>query len=266
MKLSFDLSQYYLLFQAFDMAGRAMFRDGWLGTEWDARETLDASPISLRRAEISKRLADLRQRDHARLKDLNDDLTEPEREALGREAELDFAERTKLRAEHHELPEVTDAYRRDADAFKRRHAVETELVSAFRARDLHLVLANGHVVDWDHWADSDDFNVCWSLSMVRMPLHIMKPRRRAPAMIDKTEFNNWLLRFGPTEDDVSTLIPAERCRHWLRKEVAKGRSKNKSQYLAEALPLFDGLSKRAFNRVWDAEVPESWKASGPRRE
>ncbi len=56
-----------------------------------------------------------------------------------------------------------------------------------------------------------------------------------------------------------------KCRRWLDDQVREEKRMSKKEYRALAMTKIEGLSERAFNRVWDATVPPAWKRSGAPR-
>ena len=65
--------------------------------------------------------------------------------------------------------------------------------------------------------------------------------------------------FGAKE----SLAGAEtQCRKWLADQISRGNRKTKSEYRKVAAAEIEGLSARAFNRVWEAMVPLEWKRAG----
>ncbi len=53
-----------------------------------------------------------------------------------------------------------------------------------------------------------------------------------------------------------------KCRRWLTHQVREEKRKPKKDYRVLAMTEIEGLSERAFNRVWDATVPSAWKRAG----
>lgn len=55
----------------------------------------------------------------------------------------------------------------------------------------------------------------------------------------------------------------QRCGRWLAAQVKQAARLTKSAALAEARAVFGaGLAERAFERVWSAHVPKSWRRAG----
>jgi hypothetical protein len=50
---------------------------------------------------------------------------------------------------------------------------------------------------------------------------------------------------------------------WLKAIASGPKRKPKSAYFTDAVKEFQGLPRKAFNRIWDRVVPLSWKRSGP---
>ena len=63
---------------------------------------------------------------------------------------------------------------------------------------------------------------------------------------------------------VSKASAETQCRRWLAHQVRKDKHMPKKGYCALAMKEIEGLSERAFNRVWDATVPPAWKRAGRR--
>jgi hypothetical protein len=65
--------------------------------------------------------------------------------------------------------------------------------------------------------------------------------------------------FGAKE----SLASAEaRCRKWLVDKASENKCMSKKEYRKLAIKEIEGLSKRAFDRAWDASMPSAWKRAG----
>ena len=73
--------------------------------------------------------------------------------------------------------------------------------------------------------------------------------------------NFWFAKVGRADRKV-TAAAKTRCRNWLRQQCKNEKRGPKQLYVEEAMRKFEGLSKRAFNDVWDECVPPSWKQEG----
>lgn len=261
--LSFDLSAYYSLLDVFDRTGRLMFPKDWTGEEAWARDSENPEPIKERRKQLFAEITAL-QREMAPLNDLMGmDLSASEfqetSDSLGplnnrlREAKAELAQ----------LPHVSDTWVSDHDVFARRVSVEKELARAFMSGDLKIVVGAHRVVPWKDWCQRSDFRVYYALSMVRIPRG-ESSQRRGPAFIMRIEFDQWSERFVTEPDTPGDLTPEAKCKEWLRAEVrrATGKVKIAEEYQAEAQAMFEGLSERAFKRIWAQTVPDDWRKGG----
>ena len=180
--------------------------------------------------------------------------------------EQELEARERLQKSLHDLPEVTDSWIADAEQFQRRCTVENTLREAFQGGDLTLLHGPSTVVEWDRWANSTDFRVYYGLSMIRAPKHPYFATRRAPGLVKRVQFDEWIKRFGVDPEDEGNLTPGAQCINWLRNEVAKGpKQKTKDAYRIVAMAEIFGLTNREFDRCWANETPPNWKASGPLR-
>jgi len=264
--LSFDLSTYYSLLDVFDRTGRLMFPKDWTGEEAWARDSENPEPIKERRKQLFAEVTAL-QREMAPLNDLMGmDLSASEfqetSDSLG-----PLNDRLKeAKAELAQLPHVSDTWVSDHAAFSRRVSIEKELAQAFISGDLKIVVGAHRVVPWKDWCQRSDFRVYYALSMVRIPRG-ESAQRRGPAFIIRKEFDQWSERFVAETDAPVDLTPEAKCKEWLRAEVrgATGKAKVVAEYQEEAQAMFQGLSERAFLRIWAETVPDNWRKPGSRQ-
>jgi hypothetical protein len=262
----FTLRLFYPLLHVFDETGRAMYGQDWTSWEAWARDYGDPDETRLARKGIIAALNEL----PAKLAELAQVFVDQsDYEAVnqqGAKYQAIYDERERLQKSLHDLPEVTESWIADAEQFQRRCTVENTLREAFQAGDLTLLHGPTTVVEWDKWANSTDFRVYYGLSMIRAPKHPYFATRRAPGLIKRVQFDEWIKRFGVHPERDGGLSPKAQCINWLRAEIAKGpKSQNKDEFRAAAMAVVSGLSWDEFDRCWANEVPPSWKRSGPMR-
>ncbi|WP_208347866.1 hypothetical protein [Pseudaestuariivita rosea] len=263
---TFTLSLFYPLLHAFDETGRAMFRSEWTSWEAWARDYGDPDETRQKRRAIFDALNVLVGRENA-LTQVFVDQSDKEAAAIqNHKFQAIYKEQERLKLELHELPQVQDNWIKDHKAFQRRSRVEAELRDAFKQGELTLLFGPSTIVDWKRWANSTDFRVYFCLSMIRAPKNQLFGTRRAAALINRVEFDEWIKRFGVVPEGDGGLTAKAQCTNRLRAEVAKGQKrKTKDQYRAEMMDQIPGLSRRQFDRCWADETPDSWKVSGPFR-
>jgi hypothetical protein len=262
----FTLRLFYPLLHVFDETGRAMYGQDWTSWEAWARDYGDPDETRLARKGIIAALNEL----PAKLAELAQVVVDQsDYEAVneqGAKYQAIYAERERLKQSLHELPEISDSWIADSEKFQRRCSVENTLREAFQAGELTLLHGPSTVVEWDKWANSTDFRVYYGLSMIRAPKNPHFATRRAPGLIKRTEFDQWIKQFGVDPEGEGSLTPSAQCINWLRSEIAKGpKQKTKDAYRIVAMAEIFGLTRREFDRCWANETPSDWKASGPLR-
>jgi hypothetical protein len=262
----FTLRVFYPLLHVFDETGHAMYGRAWTSWEAWARDYGDPDATRLARKATIDALNELPAKEAELALVVVDQSDFEAVNEQGAKFQVIYAERKRLKQSLHELPEISDSWIADAEKFQRRCSVENTLREAFRAGDLTLLHGPSTVVEWDKWANSTDFRVYYSLSMIRAPNHPHFATRRAPGLIKRTEFDQWIKRFGIKPEGEESLTPGAQCINWLREEVAEGpKQKTKDAYRIAAMAKIYGLTRREFNRCWANETPANWKASGPLR-
>ncbi|WP_368344806.1 hypothetical protein [Pelagovum sp. HNIBRBA483] len=264
--MRFDLESHLSLLQAFDFTGRRLFQKKWQGTEVFSRHVDDPQHTKEQRQNILKRLDDLETEalPFHRVFRLNSSFEEQEnanKALYPIRMEIEELERKLSR-----IPHVSDTWLADHEAYARRCKVEADLKAAFHDEELTLILGGNEVAQWKSWERSRDFRVYFSLSMTIPPREYSGTRRREPAFLKKDEFFEWLERYEPSsEEETANLTPEKRCEIWLNEcvKTMKAKERSKDEFRFEAMDKFNGLSRRAFERIWASTVPPSWKASGP---
>lgn len=262
--MRFDISGYYLLLQAFDLTGRRIFGSEWRGDEAFARDTEDPSSISHERRITQDRIKTLATSAAPYNAILASDADEEEHQKASDALHYLNRETEQLKERLATLPHVTGSWLADHGAFKRRRDIEGKLFEAFRSGDLDLQVGPNEIVQWRNWSRQPDFKVLFSISCVIVPRSHAGQRRRGPAFIQRVAFNNWLNRFADAATGTHEFTPEGQLEVWLRDKVRRFKPKDFSKpvYRDQALEEIPGLSKRAFDRVWDNVVPDSWKSGG----
>ena len=265
--LQFDVECFVPLLTAFDRAGRRMFDTSWLGTEAFAHPTNAADDTRPKRAAIVAELKSLAVEAAPYQELMSLPLSAWEHQAASDALANIQRRQTAFREALTAMPETSEAWLGDQAAFKRREAVEAEFREAFASGTLHLVAPNGTLVDWKGWPRQPDFRLYFGLSLVRVPRSLLNLNRRLPVFIDREELNQWLSRFGEFAGGAAKLTSKALCLEYLAKMVRtyKPKERQKAFFQAEAIQTMPGLSVREFNHCWAATVPETWKASGPKR-
>lgn len=264
MSQQLDFSRLYLLLHAFHLLGQHLHGSDWTGTEPWAR------PSRLKEAqEEGGRLS-------AELKALRDDIAALEdemRDAIGREESEVVSARLherrqaqrQLRERAQSVPDLTGSYLTDQAAYERRQKTEETFLAGLRDGALQLRFGTDQMIHWPTWREHPDFRLSFELSMARAP-RTLSSRRRAPVFVDRAPFASWLEAVMPlTESALQVVSPEQRCIAYLKAEVAKGNRLSKPEHWSMAKERVSGLSKRAFDRVWNSVVPEEWKQAGRRK-
>ncbi len=84
-------------------------------------------------------------------------------------------------------------------------------------------------------------------------------REELRAFCDENQIELPRFWFGAKVSKASAEVE---CQKWLTDRVRKKKDMPKKDYRALAINKIEGLSERAFNRVWDATVPSAWKRAG----
>jgi len=100
--------------------------------------------------------------------------------------------------------------------------------------------------------------------LLKPGLHALSTTREAlAAYCDSIGYDHPRFWFGRVRTDKWTARRERDAEKWLT-EQAKGRKhKAKAEYFAAAAKLFNGLPRKAFNRIWNRVVPVEWKGPGP---
>lgn len=264
--MRFDLSEFHLLLQAFDIAGRHLYGKDWRGDEAFARDTEDPAAVSEERRDLQNRLKALEASAAPYRAILAADADEDEHQLASDALHHITHEQHQVKESLATLPHVTGSWLADHGAFTRRKAIEAELFGGFRSGDLSLQVGPREIVQWRSWSREPDFKVLFAMSSVILPRSHAGLRRRGPAFVQRAAFNKWLDRFQGADADIDELTPESQLQVWLRDRVNRFKPKefSKADYKAKALEDVPGLSKRVFDRIWAETVPDSWKQSGRR--
>ncbi len=255
----------YSLSDSFTALGQRLFDQQWSGQEIEASKVQDPEVIRQRRAPFEAEMVELNllrqakdaERREAVSKDalgsINSDLIEIER----RQQEL-F---TCL----NEVGMVRKFEVEDHARWERFERTESELLRAFREGELFVFGANSSRVEPRLWIEvPNGFGWNWALSLIFWPPD--KSARPVDAgKIICAEFEDWLARQLPVVEgaNVDQLPAKQRFTLHFRKLVKAGpKPASRDKMKRAAMQEFEGLSERAFLRVWNAEAPDSWKKSG----
>ena len=265
--MRFDLTAYYTLLRAFDLTGRTIFGSAWRGDEAFAGPANDPEQTRRERQEILAKVHALlaQEREHRAILSLD-----PHSEEGQKAAEALDAIRREVEAKRqamHKLPEITDWWIEDHNAFTRRKRVESELRAAFAAKALPLQVGTSTGVEWKSWARQDGFHLRFDLSQIDIPAQAGLNSTSGPGFVPKVALDAWLNRFEAPSPEGAALTPDEQLANWLRNRVREAGRKapRKADCKAQALREVSGLSARAFDRVWSDTVPEDWRKSGRRQ-
>lgn len=261
--MNFD-SHLYLL-HAFDLLGRRLHGARWNGQEYRAAKRQPPDDVSAARAPFERSIADLDRRQAAIAEARRRTVAADEIARLADEERAVIAERQSLRNQLRELPEPDDSYATAWQAYSRRLETERLLVDALRSGKLQVQFPSGTVVDWPYWERDAGFKLFLELSMVKVPRH-RSGAGRGSVLFRRDAFEEWLKTVLPyDEGDQAQLPPEERCRAWLVDLVGKMQKPGRKEALrSEAMVRFPGLSKRAFDRIWEKHTPSNWRTAGRR--
>ncbi|WP_321831177.1 hypothetical protein [Thalassovita sp.] len=258
---------YYLLLDAFDKTGLAMFGKDWTGHEVRAAP-VDPDPLSVR-AEIEKIEARLEQIS-LQLSDIHKtpikELTPGERARQAKDLKALSDEQKDLRCQYAELPDVSDMSDKGSLAFSRRMDVENALKDAFKSGALSLIVAQNTRVEWEVWSAEIGFSVAFFRSLVACPNQLMN-LDTAPGFVVKTEFDRWLYRFQKTNAGIETLSAFAKIEDFLRHEFAKDPDCNtpKQAFKALAKENLKDYSRDRFDLVWATVAPAERSKGGRKR-
>jgi hypothetical protein len=100
--------------------------------------------------------------------------------------------------------------------------------------------------------------------LLKPGLHALSTTREALAdYCDSVGYDLPRFWFGRVRTNKWTARRERDAEKWLT-EQAKGRKqKAKAEYFAAAAKQFNGLPRKAFNRIWNRVVPVEWKGPGP---
>lgn len=235
--MRFDLSEFHLLLQAFDLTGRQLYEGDWRGDAAFARDAVDPAEVWDERQEIQDRIKALATSAAPHHAILATDADEQEHQHASDALHHIKREQNELHGRLGTLPYVTGPWLADHDAFTRRRTVEAELFGAFESGDLTLQVGPNEIVQWRSWSRQPDFKVLISMSCVILPRSHTGQRRRGPAFIHRVAFNAWLGRYESSGTEIGELTQESQLQVWLRDRVKRFRPKRISQ---------EGLQRQGF--------------------
>lgn len=262
MARQIDFSNFYLLLEAFDRLGFHLYADEWTGREAWARPA--ESPDKLKTDKSALR---------ARLESLDESILSKEREFRYATEPTDqnqiSSDLDRLRKEHsskledlRSLPVISDVISGPHASFERRATAEKVLWDAARSGDIVFRYGPDTLIDWTAWMADSAIKVHLSLSMARVS-SLYSNLRRGPVFVDKVTFDRWL-RTVRRVKEIAGAEPDQESefRAFLKREIQTGtKSMGKGEFQDVAENEYR-VGKRPFQRIWDEEVPASWKRGG----
>lgn len=255
------------LSEAFQIVGAAMFPESWTGLEtlaWpkepptDLRDEMDRLDRNVTKARTLER-----------------DLTLL---SAGGDGDPDLAAKIEdARTARQAAEEARNAFGEgydfrmvDAEAYRRRAAVEEELCRGIRARSLTLFRMGGTgSAIQDGWG-VDRTTISFAFSLVIYPEFHGK-RRRYPAVFQRSEFENWAKKHLDVLAQFDTASLQEQMISWFKTERAKwhqdGERRTKSDLNKACRTEFDGVELGEnfdldFDAIWRLYAPSEWKKGG----
>lgn len=262
----------YLFSEAFELIGKRLFGDEWLG--WEIRQMRLESP-----AELEARRRPFDEAIHRAQSEI-----EKIREQIGKtvavvvmaelEKQLEDASNRRMQKiqERLSITELTDGYVANYRTYERRMTVEEHLFVALKRGVIKAHNGQNSPIDNVLWQGHRNFRAYIEMSIVRLPRSHYSPRLQ-PARIEIEHFNSWLVTLEPvTESAKKAARPPERVlteleqfQAFLSDRIASnGPPPRKPNLWLEAHGKFPGLSERQFNFEWKTSAPASWKARGRR--
>lgn len=264
---TFDLSAYYLLFQAFEATGTAMFGNAWSGQE------IRTGPSANKQSALKAELAVLEARlltlevEHQEIKSVDASLfSDGERDRRSARLNEIYDEQNTLRQEIVQFPNLRNMCLEDEERYERRSQVQAELRTAFEIGALHLIAGHGFTVDWRTWSKAEGFHFDFYLSSISVPASVTNPYT-APALIIREDFNVWVKRFSGNPETPLELTPEAQLEIFLLEQFKADPSANipRSEIERSAQAKIEGLTQRGFAAVWRTVAPEIRKQAGRKR-
>lgn len=255
---------FYFLLEAYDRLGQHLY-----GEEWDHHEIFKPamrSPedIDAERAPLERQYAAAQAEIERCDREIKATLSGSRVEQLKAEKAWQFELRNEAAQALSEKLEIDDRYRQRYRQFERRYRTEETLVAALKNRDLEAVFNAGMVIEPELWDGRPGFQYWILESLARVPSNFSS-RRRAPVFLKRDEFDAWLQRVTPINATAPSDDPESCGRRFLDAAVREGGQRKqypKGEYRRQAQEACPGLSRRAFDRLWDQMVPDSWREGG----
>ena len=257
---------YYLLLDAFDKTGLAMFGKDCAGHEVRAAP-VDPDPLSVR-VEIEKIEARLEQIS-LQLSDIHktpiEELTPGERARQAKDLKALSDEQKDLRCQYAELPDVSDMSDKGSLTFSRRMDVENALKDAFKSGALSLIVAQNTRVEWGIWSAEIGFNVDFFRSLVTCPSQLMN-LDTAPGFVTKEDFDPWVYRYQEAGAEIEGMSRFAQLEGFLLREFANDPDckLSKQTFKQRAKAELKGYSRDSFDMVW-AKVASPERSKGGRK-
>lgn len=255
----------YPLLWAFDRLGERLFGNTWDGNEYQRKQIESPDDIEAKRTPLEVQLAEFDRKEQTHRTSIKRSLKEAvihrHQSAIAKLIE----QRVRINGELALLPSVDGSWRRRYAAYERKASAEQTLIDAFGSGDLAANFVGGLVIDRWLWSEPNEFRYYLAES-----LGVISQRysscRRSMIVVPRTKFDEWLKGIKPIVVSSQTISPEDLFRARLRQDIKGAKPGSKTAYRERVLEEFTGLSRRAFDRVWDQDVPDSWKRSGrPRK-
>ena len=262
--MNFDDS--YFLLHAYDVLGRHLY-----GSDWEGNEFKQAPVPSYEEVEtIRKPYQDTLKKISERLTDIQDTLSktikEDEISRLSREEKELLWQSGEIETVLHQNWKPGTSHSRQYERYIRRVFVEKKITEGMKLNAFSVILNGSTIVDWSFWERQRGCRIVFHLSLIRVRNDISS-QRWGFATINRTEFHEWLKIIEPISGNgIENLSPEERFAIDLRKMVQEGSKKHPVQWYLEFAQAEYGLGPRPARRVWETNVPASWRSSGrPRK-
>ena len=159
-------------------------------------------------------------------------------------------------------PQQIQENKKEHSARVRRGKVEAELRKLFYGNNIPTALLNsrdGRFVNIgsSRWL-ANEFTVDFSSGEASWT-DLEEGKRvayRGLVLIDRRDFDSFV-----RNTQQSTMSAVTKCTEWAR-ELPDKPVMRKSDFVAEAMKLFEGLLQTQARKVWNAEVPDNWKRAG----
>lgn len=279
---TFDVSEHYLLLQAFDRAGRHMFGEEWTGIEAWARHVDDPELSKSEKNTLSIEIISLKKQLGAiqpEIEFANDDAAKQN----AQETYLEISQKLRVTEDHYRhFPASYDHWIADSNAYKRKTFVEQRMLSAFSKGDLTLIYRGGTQTSYEEIRLHSGFKINIALSQVRLPSRYRStlvqcdrdstvspdnPYReplRFAAFVKKRAFLQWRAKQKAKtshSDDTTLEEQAEQLLDRLI-HLAGDKVVLRDPCMKEFKTLFPALGVNAFKRVWINSTSKIEKTKG----